>query len=68
MKHLFSVKVMLLILFFMGTHLTLSAQDKLVKGVVKVDDGSEAIGATVKEQGTSNGVVVDAKGEIDVDF
>lgn len=66
MKHLFSVKVMLLILFFMGTHLTLSAQDKLVKGVVKVDDGSEAIGATVKEQGTSNGVVVDAKGEFSI--
>ena len=42
-------------------------QHRVVKGVVRDDDGEPVIGASVKEKGTSNGTVTDLEGRFSLD-
>lgn len=65
MKKTFLTKLMVLILF-MSTHIASHAQNITVKGVVKAQDGLEATGATILEKGTTNGTVVDGKGNFSI--
>lgn len=65
MKNSFFTKLLVLILFI-STHIALHAQNITVKGIVKTQDGLEATGATVLEKGSTNGVMVDEKGNFSI--
>ena len=66
MKHLLTKRMLALLLTTAMTSLSMLAQTLSVRGVVLDENGEGAIGATVMEKGTTNGVVTDIDGNFEI--
>ncbi|MEM9340399.1 MAG: TonB-dependent receptor [Bacteroidota bacterium] len=60
--HLYDLRIVLLLLMWIGLNLTGSAQSTIKGNIVDADTGEPLIGATVLIKGTSNGTVTDIEG------
>ncbi len=55
-----------ILLFFLGSALTLNAQTRTVSGVITDQSGLGVIGASIQEKGTNNGTVSDLDGNYSI--
>lgn len=65
-KYPYYLSIILLLVFSICMESNLSAQEKVVTGLIKDVQGNPVIGATITIKGTSSGVISDAKGKFSI--